>query len=343
MATGPESQSRMHPLFSRVFGCVVVAMLASGCTGMSPSPQALTIKGELTYAARVALPGGDTRAIVELRDPTQPEGQGVVAEQRIDLGARQVPIPFALTVDSAKLDAGRTYAVRGGITIAGRPAWATDPLPLTARAGVVDLGTLTMQPVRLQAFPTMFQCGDVRATVDFLDSKARLTIGQRSWELRQTRSAAGTRLEALTDPGTWFETRGQAGRLSVAGKEYPECRAVKTSGADLRGVEWVVESIDGGGIIDRSRATLVFGADGRVTGRGSCNTYTGAYVAGVETLAVAEIASTTKACAPSLMAQETRFHEVLKQVKRFEFRADGALVLHTDDRRSILARRGGPA
>jgi heat shock protein HslJ len=48
-------------------------------------------------------------------------------------------------------------------------------------------------------------------------------------------------------------------------------------------------------------------------------------------------------CAPSLMAQEARFCEVLRDVKRFEIRADGALVLHTDDRRSILARRGGAA
>ena len=326
----------------RTFSMFALALAAAGCAGFAPAPATMTVKGELTYAARIALPGS-AQAIVEVRDTSQPEGSGVVAEQRIDLRGRQIPVPFALTVDPAKLDAGKRYAARGAVTIAGRPAWATDPVPLTPRSGVVELGTLIMQPVRLQAFPSTFQCGDLRATIDFLDSRARLTIGQTTWELRQTRTASGARFEAVDDPSTWFWNRGDGGRLSVKGREYPECRMVKTSGADLRGVEWVVEDINGGGIIDRSRATLVFGADGRLSGRGSCNTYTGGYVIEGDTLKVANVAGTMMACAPSLMTQEARFHDVLKNVTRFEIRADGALVLHADDRRSIVARRGGKA
>jgi putative lipoprotein len=147
----------------------------------------------------------------------------------------------------------------------------------------------------------------------------------------------------VNDPTTWFWNKGQGGRLSIEGREYPECREAAVSGADVQGVEWIVEDINGGGIIDRSRATLVFGPDGRLSGRGSCNTFNGQYVITGDAVTVSGIAGTKVSCAPSLMAQEARFHEVLRDVKRFEIRADGALVLHTDDRRSILSRRGGAA
>ena len=302
----------------------------------------LTVKGTLTHAERIGLPA-NSAAVVEVRDISQTEGRGVAAEQRFDLRGRQVPIPFEVNVDPAKLEAGKAYTVRGAVTIGGRPAWASDAVPLTARSGTVDVGALAMKPVRVGAFPTAFQCGDLRATVDFLGERARLTIGQTEYELRQTRTASGARYEAVGDPSTWFWNRGRGGMLSWKGRQYPECREAAATLSDLQGVEWVVEDINGGGIIDRSRATLVFGPDGRLSGRGSCNTYTGRYVVSGDTVRVSELASTRRACAPSLMDQETRFHDALKQVARFEVRADGALVLHTDDRRSILARRGGPA
>lgn len=315
--------------------------LAAGCASVDvASPQEarmLTVKGNLTYVSRIALPG-DTRAVVEVRDAALPEGP-VVAEQRIDLRGRQVPIPFELAVERAKLAEGRSYTVRGGLLVAGRPAWVSDPVPLPARSGVVDLGALTMKPIRVGAFPTSFQCGDLRATIDFLDDMARLTVGQTSFELRQTRTASGARYEAVDDPTTWFWNKGRGGTLSVKGRTYPECVQITASSSDLHGTEWVVEDINGGGIIDRSRATLVFGADGRLKGRGSCNTYMARYAAADDTVTIAEVAGTMMACSPALMQQESRFFEVLRDVRRYEFRADGALVLHTDDRRTILARR----
>lgn len=107
----------------------------------------------------------------------------------------------------------------------------------------------------------------------------------------------------------------------------------------LRGAEWVVEDLNGGGIIDRSRATLNFAADGRVFGRASCNTYNGGYVLTGEGLTLSEIVTTMMACAPALMTQESRFLDLLKNVQRFEIGADGALILHTGDQRTITARR----
>jgi len=51
------------------------------------------------------------------------------------------------------------------------------------------------------------------------------------------------------------------------------------------------------------------------------------------------MATTRKLCAPSLMAQEDRFLDVLRNVSRFEISPDGALILHTGDGRTITARR----
>ncbi|MCC6377608.1 MAG: META domain-containing protein, partial [Burkholderiales bacterium] len=42
---------------------------------------------------------------------------------------------------------------------------------------------------------------------------------------------------------------------------------------------------------------------------------------------------------PALMAQEQLFLDVLQNVRRFDVRSDGALLLRTDDGRTITARR----
>ena len=112
------------------------------------------------------------------------------------------------------------------------------------------------------------------------------------------------------------------------------------SPADLLvGAEWVVESI-GGGVIDRSHATLAFAADGRLSGRAPCNRYTTTWTLTGETLTVARAASTMMACAPGLMQQETGFLDILQNTRRFEITENGALVLVTGDERRIVARRG---
>ncbi len=139
-------------------------------------------------------------------------------------------------------------------------------------------------------------------------------------------------------------------RDNMSGMPYPATAELTLEGRTLRGCagepvdllhgpEWVVEDLGGGGIIDRSRATLDFGADGRVSGRASCNTYTGRYALSGEGMKVSDIAVTDKACAPSLMQQEQKFLAILRDAASFDFSADGALVLKAADGRTILARR----
>jgi heat shock protein HslJ len=125
----------------------------------------------------------------------------------------------------------------------------------------------------------------------------------------------------------------------MSGMPYPETVVVQQCGRELRGCggdpasllkgkEWVVEDMDGKGIIDNSRASLNFGDDGRLYGRASCNTYSAKYTLTSEGLTVTSPVTTEKACAPSLMQQEDRFLEVLRSVQRFEIDSNGALILH---------------
>ena len=106
----------------------------------------------------------------------------------------------------------------------------------------------------------------------------------------------------------------------------------------LQGKTWVVEDINQGGIIDNSRVTLEFAADGSLSGLGSCNRYNSRYTLTGEGLSVTAPASTRKACAPSLMQQEQRLFDTLVKTSRFDFDQSGALLLLTDDERQIKAR-----
>jgi heat shock protein HslJ/uncharacterized lipoprotein YbaY len=400
----------------------------------SDHTSSLHITGSLSYLARTALPP-DALAIVELSDPSVPGGR-LVAEQRIALDGRQVPIPFELVVEPGALLPDQPYLIRGAILSAGLAAWLTDEVPLVPSIESLDLGVVMMHPYEPIAFASELVCGDQAIRVGFLEDRMRLQVGDRTFDLRQAVSASGARYVALADPTTSFWSKGDRGMLEVAGTAYPECIPVETAktpfratgnepfwnlvlgdkrvelitdlgetridvglteqelledgrryqnllenrelvisifdrpcvdtmsgmpfpatvevqlddrtlegcGGDpatlLQGDEWVVEDIDGGGIIDRSRVTLNFGADGRLWGRASCNAYQGDYTLTGESLTLALSATTRMACAPALMDQESKVFALLARVQAFELDPTGALLLKVDDKPVLLARRG---
>jgi heat shock protein HslJ len=128
----------------------------------------------------------------------------------------------------------------------------------------------------------------------------------------------------------------------MSGMPYPQRVRVEIEGEQLlgcggdparllQGGEWVVEDILGGGIIDRSRVTLRFWQDGRLTGRASCNNLMGQYQLSGEGLAIGQAATTRMACSPALMEQEQRVLNSLAQVQRFDIDDTGALLLYTSE------------
>ena len=431
-----------------MFRAFAVAMIALGlvsintgfASGIAPEPaQTLSVKGALSYLVRIALPP-ESIAIVELRDVSS-SNHPVIKEQRIALQGRQVPIPFELTVDRTALVKNRQYNVRGGIVLAGKPIWATEPILIDPASGAIDLGTLNMKPVKAEAFTTTLSCGNQSipigyTSIGYVRDTMHLTVGKETFEMRPVKTASGAKYVATGDPTTTFWSKGDRAILMVRGQTYPECTQVATEtkafratgnepgwrleitdtkmtflantgqtrieaptpaaetttvfrryvaksgdhnlmvtifdrsctdtmsgmpypnevlvvfdgkqlkgcggdpGALLQGTEWRVEDINGNGIIDRSRVTLNFSADRRVSGKASCNAYTGEYTLTGEGLTISKTVSTMMACAPALMGQEDLFLDVLKNVQRFTLTPDGALILHTGDRRTITARRG---
>ena len=107
----------------------------------------------------------------------------------------------------------------------------------------------------------------------------------------------------------------------------------------LQGTEWVVEDIDGAGVVERSRPTLIFATDGGVSGNASCNTFRATYAVDGASLAISRAITTRMACAPALMQQETRFLGVLTGARTVDVSRDGTLTLRSSDGASIRARR----
>jgi heat shock protein HslJ len=130
--------------------------------------------------------------------------------------------------------------------------------------------------------------------------------------------------------------------LGVASLAIAACAATPEPGtaARLAGGEWTVERIEDRPLVDRSFIAMTFGTDGRVLGRAACNGWSAGYRVEGGAISFTQGAATLRACAPPLGEQESRFHRVLSEVRRFELLPDGALVLLTGDGRSIRARRG---
>jgi putative lipoprotein len=101
-----------------------------------------------------------------------------------------------------------------------------------------------------------------------------------------------------------------------------------TPKVDLVGSTWLAEDIDGKGVIDNAQSTLVFGTDGKVSGRAGCNQYGGKATLNGASLIMDQVFSTKMACtAPALMDQETRFLEALQATRSYRMEGPKLVLL----------------
>ncbi|MGI6852801.1 YbaY family lipoprotein [Mesorhizobium sp. 1B3] len=75
--------------------------------------------------------------------------------------------------------------------------------------------------------------------------------------------------------------------------------------------------------------------DGKMFGKGPCNSYFGTAEIGDGTIAVGEVGSTRMACAPDVMDRERAFFETLRKAESFDIR-EGRLTLKDKDGKEIL-------
>jgi heat shock protein HslJ len=113
----------------------------------------------------------------------------------------------------------------------------------------------------------------------------------------------------------------------------------------LEGGPWLVEDLNGGGVIDNARLELTFdpgdqGTSG-VSGSSGCNRFSGRWRQNGATIALGPLAGTRMACAPALMELETKFLATLGAVTMVSYDATGAAFLKAPDGRVIKLRKAG--
>jgi putative lipoprotein len=249
-----------------------------------------------------------------------------------------VCVSFALFMRRHRL------ALFGGLSVLMLTACATDPLVAPASRPGESAST-----ARLIGPLTPFRCGRQEIAVRANAEQAELTVGGKRYLLQSQRSASGARYASTAYPGTSFWSKGDQGMLMIDGQAYPECSQLEPttpiadkSGRepphDLTVREWVVESIDGRGVIDSSRTTLAFAPDGQVAGRAGCNRYSGVYRLQGSTVGFSGVATTRMMCGPALMEQEARFLKTLGLLTAWRLQPDGSLLLTGMDGSKLLAR-----
>ena len=141
-----------------------------------------------------------------------------------------------------------------------------------------------------------------------------------------------------------FASNPAAANAASDPTSLPAYRAVAnhlmaTDKTPLLGQEWVIENIAGAGVIDNSRATLQFFADGRLAGSATCNRFFGSYTSAGPQLKVAPVGATMMACPEALMRQERKLLDLLPAIQSYRIDKTGALVLTTQGGKQIVARR----
>jgi heat shock protein HslJ len=104
--------------------------------------------------------------------------------------------------------------------------------------------------------------------------------------------------------------------------------------------EWQAIAINNGkeavvSVMNGTTVTAIFGADGKLTGNGGCNTYNGTYTLDGDKITIGPLATTRMACEQAVMDQETAYLNALAKASTYtlgkgtlELRdADGALLV----------------
>lgn len=192
--------------------------------------------------------------------------------------------------------------------------------------------------------------------VDIDDGRIELTsdYGQTFTEaslIGTGSSGSTTRFRGIGDNGPILAAFGQSiCRDSATGMPHPYSVEVEFEGGRLDGcggrprdlllgTDWRVIRLDGEAVPETGAddeeivITIAFDAEGRVSGRAACNRFTAGYELGGEGLSISPAASTRMACREPRMQLESRFLDLLGDVRRFDIGADGELALIATDGR----------
>lgn len=90
--------------------------------------------------------------------------------------------------------------------------------------------------------------------------------------------------------------------------------------------EWLLEDLNGTGVMDNLQTTLQFDGRDRLSGQGGCNRYMAQAQLSGNRFTVGAIASTKKFCPPAVMDQENRYFQALQNAERVSLNGPYLLV-----------------
>jgi heat shock protein HslJ len=119
-------------------------------------------------------------------------------------------------------------------------------------------------------------------------------------------------------------------------QDWKEVFAANGDATTLLGKAWLVEDIDGRGVVDNAQTTVEFAADGTVSGSTSVNRYKGNATVDGNKLTFGPLAATRRAGPPALMDQEQRFFNAIEAIAKYEFTNPGIVVFQDADGKNRL-------
>ena len=331
--------------------------------------QSFTVTAEVMYRERMLAPPGSSLTVTLEDVSIADKASTVLAEQIIGIDKNaQLPQKITLQVPKEELVENHAYALRAKLEDPdGLLMWTTtEHQKVDTSQSSHELGQVILKRV---------QSGTVGNKINSLypiPFTARGTepgwlveVKQNTIEIK-TNYGQNTMSAPRPEPQPYkggykyhFEADGKVAILDIqrklcyddmSGRPHParvtfalDGKLHQGCGGDplelLVGIEWVVEDLANTGIIDSSRMTLNFDREGRVHGLASCNSYSAGYQLTGETLTVQNPLATLKACAEALMNQEQKFLDLLSKVNRYDIGGKGALILTTEDGKTITARQ----
>jgi putative lipoprotein len=96
--------------------------------------------------------------------------------------------------------------------------------------------------------------------------------------------------------------------------------------AELHGQTWTLARIEGAPVAAPGRSTLRVADDGKISGEGGCNRYSGGAELTDHAITFGPLLATKRACEPAVTRQEVRLFEGLRRAAGWRIE-DGALAL----------------
>ena len=103
----------------------------------------------------------------------------------------------------------------------------------------------------------------------------------------------------------------------------------------LVGTKWRLEDLAGAGVIDRVQATLEFTEEGKVSGNGTCNRFSGTVTLNGDVIAFGPLATTRMMCPEAIMNQETAYLAALHDARRIELKEPFLYVFASDPQKPL--------